>query len=190
MWPLFHVILLWVCRYEKVSMTFFSVLLMSIVGVFLGLWEYLISNELHHVTAIWCGLGSAVLIAIKTILIKRESASISAMETVFIYNAVGALALLPFCADILDISFPELTLGIGYGIGVGTLGFFWFFKAFQYISTSHISVLTYLEIPSGMLLAYLLFQEHVSISGILGGLLILSASIVLLKSETQKTLSV
>ena len=180
-WPMFHYMVLMLCKKERFSGLILGCLLTSFVGVGLSLAEQSFTWDLATGIASLAALGSAVIIGVNTMLIKEHCKELSSMETVYMFNVVGAVMLLPFGVYLVDAPIFDLSLGVVYGVLIGWAAFWLFFKALQQVASSHASILAYIEVPSGMLCAFLLFQEQTTVLVLSGGLVIFLSSLVLLR---------
>ncbi|MDC0036938.1 DMT family transporter [bacterium] len=186
-WPMFHYVVLMLFKKERFSWFMLGCLLSSFSGVGISLMEQSFTWDLSTGIASLAALAAAIIVGVNTMLIKEHCNQLSAMETVYIFNCVGAGALLPFCGGLIHVPVLSLGLGVIYGLVIGWAAFWLFFKALNQVASSQASVLAYIEVPSGMLCAFLLFQEGVTFLVLCGGLVIFLSSLVLLRHAYKET---
>lgn len=124
-------------------------------------------------------LLSAAIYAATVIIFKRESERHSRHEIVFFQNLLGCFIFLPFALSAAPHpTAVQLGVATAYAALIGLAGFGLFFSALKEIPASTASLLTYMEVPSGVLFGMLFFGETMTWGLFLGGTLIVLASLV------------
>jgi len=114
------------------------------------------------------------------IIFKKESVRYGHLQIVFFQNLVGAVLFLPFFVmDINLLTLHKASVASLYAFAVGIVGFGLFFFSLKRIKASNASFLAYIEVPSAVLFGVFLFHEVLSWNEILGGAMIIGASLML-----------
>ena len=127
-------------------------------------------------------LLSAIIYSSTIVIFKKESNNYSKFETIFYQNLVGAIIFLPFI--FINQPFPtvpQISVALIYAILIGLIGFGLFFSALKQIKASTASFLSYTEVISAILFGTILFNEVLTWNIIVGGLLIISSTILIRK---------
>jgi len=125
-------------------------------------------------------LLSAILYSTTVIIFKKESVKYDHLQIVFFQNLVGAVLFLPFFVTGFDVlTLHKATVASGYAFAVGIIGFGLFFFSLRRIKASNASFLAYIEVPSAVLFGVFLFHEVLTWNEILGGIMIIAASLML-----------
>ena len=127
-------------------------------------------------------LLSALLYSTTVIIFKKESVKYDHLQIVFFQNLVGAVLFLPFLVMGFDaLTLHKASVASFYAFAVGIVGFGLFFFSLRRIRASNASFLAYIEVPSAVLFGVFLFHETLSWNEILGGVMIIGASVMLKK---------
>ena len=190
-WPIFVVLLNLMLRRERLTRKSALYLLMAFMGVvFMHDWKVGFSLENQHVIGMCSMLICSLITAIDVLLMKSVIDEYKPAEIIFFQNLVGAIFLFPF----LWI-FPEVKLAatwikaIPYAIMVGIVGYAFFYHGLKYLSSSKVSVLSYLEVILTAFFGIIFFKESPGIWGGLGAVLII-ISTFLVKSEKDVVIPV
>jgi DME family drug/metabolite transporter len=138
------------------------------------------------ITGTLLALGSATGYAIVTLVGKSLSGSVHPVHSTTVSFAAGAFCLLPLAmADGMTFNMSlEIWSLLGYiGLVPTATAYFCFFTAMRHIKASTASVITMLEPLTATLLAWLLFDECLGMTGMLGALLLLAAIAVLYRGK-------
>ena len=161
------------------------VLALSGTCLLVGMPESLASRD-DLLSGIMLALGSATGYAIVTLVGKSLAGEVDPLHSTTVSFAAGALSLLPLAlADGMTLQMSaEVWSLLGYiGLVPTATAYFCFFKALRHVKASTSSVITLLEPLTATFLAWLLFDERLGIIGMLGGLLLLAAILVLYRGE-------
>lgn len=181
-WPIFAVVFSHFFLGEPLPLVNKLMLILAMSGI-----SFVFADKSFHlgnevVMGMLAMLFSAALNAASVVLFKHQSSKFSSTQIVFFQNFIGALLFLPF----LFIGFDQLTvqktmISSFYAILVGVVGYGLFFLSLKKINASTASFLTYIEVVSAVLFGVLLFNEVLSWNEILGGVIIILASVFLRK---------
>lgn len=180
--PIFVVLLSLFFLKEKIPARNYFYLILSFVGTAFVLMgnEFSIQNE--DSIGMVAMLFSALIVAIATTIYKKESDKYSKFEMVFYQNLVGAFVFIPFI--FINIPVPniqQVSIASVYAILIGIVGFGLFFSAIKRIKLSTASILSYVEVVSGVLFGIIFFNEILTWNIVIGGTLIVTSSILLKK---------
>jgi len=184
-WPIFATIISIFYFKERVSNRTKMLIGLAFLGIIIMFFN---TDKLTNkdIIGMLIMMMSAIIIAVITIIFKKELINYSKTETVFYQNIVGAVVFLPF----LFVSpFPSLQqIGVAsiYGFLTGIFSFMLFFYALERLEVAHYSLFTFWEVPAAMLFAYLFLGELITINIILGGSLIVVSGILLKKVKISK----
>jgi len=157
-------------------------LVVAMVGVVLVFSD----KPIHFGNQVFLGmtamLFSAALNAAMVVIFKHQSTKFSSPQIVFFQNFVGAICFLPFLFTGLDqLTLHKFSVASIYAVLVGVIGFWLFFHALKKIFASTASFLSYIEVVSGILFGVFLFNEVLTWNEIMGGTMIIGASVLLRK---------
>ncbi len=187
-WPIFTTIFGILFLKERVSKRTFFLLFTALVGTTLVYFntyiyfnkEFSFSDNFIGMTAM---LFSAIIYALTVIIFKKESKKYSEYETIFYQNVLGSILFIPFLFINQPFpTLPQVSIGIVYGALIGLIGFIFFFSALKKIKVSTVSLLSYSEVISAILLAIIFFHETLTWNVMIGGSLIIIAT-TLIKKE-------
>src|SRR3989344_4813190 len=183
-WPIFVTVFSMLFLKEQVKKRTFLLLFIALIGtifIYLNKEFSFSDNNFIGITAMFI---SAAIYALTVIIFKKESEKYSKYETIFYQNLIGSIILIPFIFINKPLpSLPQTSLGILYGILIGIIGFLFFFSALKKIKASTVSFLSYIEVPSAIILSIIFFQESLTWNMVVGGLLIFLATILIKKEN-------
>lgn len=179
--PIFSALLGKMIIKEHISRRQIFLLGMAFSGIVLAFSNKPFSLENNDMIGMLAAMASAFIYALTVVLFKSESKNYSLGHMLFYQNAAGMILLAPFFqfhkATALDYS-----LGIGYGVLIGVGVFALFFYGLKRLKASTASALMYMEVVSAITLSVIFYQEQLSLSMILGALLIIGSSFLLKKA--------
>ena len=179
MWPLFHYLVVCLFRKELFSYNTFYCIAASFIGVVIIFCTYPLHGDILQLSVYLAAILSAMITGVNMYFIKSYCHQLKPIDIVFVFNFFGALCVAPFYNRFNYIMTSQLFYGFYYGFFIGVISFLLFFKSLQKVQSSNASVLTYVEVPVTIILGVFLFNEGVSVSTLIGGLLILGASLSL-----------
>lgn len=181
-WPIFGTILSMIFLGEKISRKQIFLLVVA----FIGIAVIFLDKEFSFQNDDFLGMLSMVLAAFiyssTVVIFKKETNSFSEYETLFYQNFVGAIIFLPFI--FINEPFPtlnQINIATTYAVLIGVLGFGLFFSALKKIKVSTASFLSYTEVVSGILYGVIFFDEVITWNILLGGSMIIMATILIKK---------
>lgn len=131
------------------------------------------------------GIGAIVLSAFiqwyVTVLLKTSLRTYDKISIIFYQCVVGAVVFLPFV--FVNTPLPtwwQIGLASIYAFLIGVVGFALYFSALKRIDLTVVSILTYIEMVSGIGLAWLILWESITIPLILGAGFIILSGIILI----------
>lgn len=180
--PIFVVLLSLFFLKEKIPKRNYLYLMLSFVGTALVLMSNEFSIQSKDFIGMIAMLLSAMIVAMATTIYKKESNNYSKFEIVFYQNLVGAFVFIPFIFINTPIpNIQQVSIASVYAILIGIIGFGLFFSAIKRIKLSTASILSYVEVVSGVLFGIIFFNEILTWNIVVGGTLIVTASILLKK---------
>lgn len=183
-WPIFSTILGVLFLKERVPKRTSFLLFIAIIGTSLIYLNKEFSFSDKNFVGMTAMLFSAIIYALTVIIFKKESEKYSKYETIFYQNLIGAIIFIPFI--LINKPLPTLSqinLGIVYGAIIGLVGFVFFFSALKRIKVSTVSLLSYSEVVSAIILAIIFFQESFTWNMVVGGSLIILATALIRKEK-------
>ena len=157
---------------------------------FIGIMFMFINSEISFASKDFIGmmamLFAAALYAVTIVIFKKVSEKYSSFEKVFYQNVVGAIIFLPFLFILPLPSFEKVSIATLYGLIIGVVGFALFFSGLKKIKASTASFICYLEVVSAMVFAYIFFFEVPTWNMVVGGLLIITSTVLLSRGESSK----
>lgn len=184
-WPIFTIIFGIVFLKEKVSPRTFFLIFIALVGTALIYLNKEFSFSDKNFIGMTAMLISAIIYALTVIIFKNESEKYSKYEIIFYQNVVGFLIFIPFI--FINKPLPTLSqtsIGILYGALIGLVGFIFFFSALKKLKASTVSFLSYVEVISAIVFSVIFFQEAITWNMVVGGLLIIIATILIKKESS------
>lgn len=167
--------------YTKIS------LLAAVLGTFLlvGLPENTIAQG-DVTLGVVLALGSATGYAIVTLMGRAIANTCHPVLSTTVSFGVGAIFLFPLAAG--NVFSASYTMGIGglilyVGLVPTAVAYTLFFFGMRSVKASTASILTMLEPLTATILAWVIFDEHLAPSGIIGALFLLAAMVVLYQGE-------
>ena len=169
---------------EKVNSKKIGVLFMAFFGLVIMYSNHLFSFDQKDFYGMTAVLSSTIINAIMILLIKKEIHNYTKMETIFWQNLVAVFIFLPFLFinRPLPTSFQWQT-AILYAFINGLVAYYLYFSALKKIPLSTATIITYIEVVSAITFAWIFLKEPVTFNMIFGGMLIISASLLLKRIE-------
>jgi drug/metabolite transporter (DMT)-like permease len=181
-WPVFAIIFSNIFLGESIPVRNRLLLGMAMVGIVLIYLDKKFSLDNEVFWGMSAMLISAALYSTTVIIFKKESVRYTHLQIVFFQNLIGAGLFLPFFLLGLDeLNFHTSWVASGYALLVGIVGFGLFFSSLKNVKASTASFLAYIEVISGILFGVFLYNETLTWNVIVGGIFIITASIVLKK---------
>ena len=189
--PLWTVLLAWLLLGERTGRGGIAVLVLSFLGAVVMLWQPHRGMPVPSSAADWIGLGSGLLFALSNVLVRRGGDIDNRFKSLAAFLGVilvGAL-LLPFDPTSVQaiVAFDASTLGIALATGVALV----VATRLVYFGITHLPanraiVIMLFELVVAALAAWLLVGESMSGREWMGGVLIVAASLLSGKHETEQ----
>lgn len=146
-----------------------------------GVLQTGISN-VSEFTGIFFGLAAAVLYG-SVVLLNKKITDISAYDKTIVQLGSAAIVLLPYTLlteDLSKISFTTNTLGFLLLVGVVHTGIAYalYFGSLPKLKAQTAALFSYLDPIIAILLSAVLLKENIGLSGYLGAVLVLGATII------------
>ncbi len=180
--PIFSAIFGYFFLKENITSKQKILLFIAFLGIILAFSDKEFSFKNEDFIGITAALLSAIVHAITVVLFKSESTDYTRTELLFYQNFVGFLILAPFF-QFATATVTDYSLGISYGLLVGTVGYGLFFYGLKKLKASTTTALMYMEVVSAVIFGYFFFNEQLSLFTILGGALIIGSSFLLGKND-------
>jgi DME family drug/metabolite transporter len=141
----------------------------------------------NAVIGVLLALGSAFGYAVITLCSRTLARRYHPLQSLTIGFGTGAMILLPFAIANGVVNYPVVgwVLLLYLGLVPTVLAYVLFLSGMRYTTATVASITTLLEPMTSTLLAWLFFKEQLTLLGLLGGILLLGA-IVLLFTDSQK----
>ncbi len=141
----------------------------------------------NAVIGVLLALGSAFGYAVITLCSRTLARRYHPLQSLSIGFGTGAMILLPFAIANGVVNYPVVgwVLLLYLGLVPTVLAYVLFLSGMRYTTATVASITTLLEPMTSTLLAWLFFKEQLTLLGLLGGILLLGA-IVLLFTDSQK----
>lgn len=181
-WPISVTLFSVIFLKEQVSRKTIGLLGLAFLGILIVFSNKEFNFENNDFVGMAAALGSATLYATTVVIFKKESASYSPAEIIFYQNLLGALIfiVLFFLCDPWP-SQQDVLIGSSHALLLGMVGFLFFFFALKHLPASKVSLLAYIEIVSALCFSVFLMKEPLTPNMILGGTLIIGATLLLPK---------
>jgi drug/metabolite transporter (DMT)-like permease len=136
----------------------------------------------NHIIGIGYGLLAAVLYA-GVVIINKYLKGLKGMETTIIQLGSAALVLLPYILAtekivIFKLDTRSVILLIGVGIIHTGIAYLLYFTALSQLSGQTIAILSYIDPISAVIFASIIFAEPMTLLQMLGGILVLGATLI------------
>ncbi|MBR2533695.1 MAG: EamA family transporter [Erysipelotrichaceae bacterium] len=164
---------------EKINLKQIICIILAFVGMLLllGIFEGIVQTDMRCVL---CGSLAAVGFVI-LVLINRKIQDIGQLEKTLIQLLFSMLAVLPYVyfnggfPKVFDLRSTLLVLVLGF-LHTG-VAYIFYFSSIDTLPAQSIAVLGYLEPVMNLLIGGLILHEKIGITGILGAVLVILASI-------------
>ncbi|MBS3807276.1 MAG: EamA family transporter [Bacteroidales bacterium] len=181
-WPVFAVIFSHIFLKEPLPGLNKLLLVVALAGIVLIYSDKPVGLDNDVFWGMSAMLLSALLYSSTVIIFKKESLKYDHLQIVFFQNLVGAVLFLPFFVLGFDaLTLHKASVASLYAFAVGIVGFGLFFFSLRRIPASNASFLAYIEVPSAVLFGVFLFHETLTWNEIVGGVMIIGASVMLKK---------
>jgi len=163
---------------EKFELIYVLMAAIAIFGIALIIPSYDLSG-LSSMGAFW-GVLSGLSFSFITLINRKMVGNSHPLIITFYQDAVAFLVLLPFIFYFdTDLNIKNVLLLILLGTVFTALAHFLYISSLKYINSRTASIIANLEPVYGILFAWLILSEQISIKTFIGGLLILGTSIVI-----------
>ena len=174
---------------EQVSSRLWCLLFISFIGALLIITSNDITFSGSALLGMLLALAAAFTISLAWAYIKKYGyGERSASEVLFYQNLFGAIVALPLLPSVL-LSEPieNLSIGLLYSLVVGFVATLMYFKGLQVLPLSRVMPITYAELVVAVTVGVIAFGDTLSMTKILGGLLIVisSLSTLLIKNKNR-----
>lgn len=186
-WPIMVALLGFLFLGEKIGKYQSFLLVLTFLGIVLAYSDKPFSFESRDFLGMIAALGASLANAVTVVLFKSEAKNYHSLEMIFYQNVLGVFIFLPFfIIGIGDAAIIDIGLGALFGLIAGIIVFGLFFQGLKYLNAATASTLMYLEVVSAVLFGYLFFSEVLSIYMVLGGLLIMTSNLLLIRFDRKK----
>lgn len=189
-WPIMVALIGYLFLGEKMGRYQTFLLLLAFSGIVLAYSDKPFTFGDSDFVGMLAALGASIFNALTVILFKSESQNYHSFEMVFYQNFLGVIIFLPFFVFGFDEArLIDFGLSAFYGLmaGIGVFGLF--FYGLKHLKATTASTLMYLEILSAIFFGYWFFDEVLSLNMILGGVLIMTSNLLLIRSKSLQSLT-
>lgn len=179
-WPIFAVIFSVIFLKERISARNIFALLLAFVGVVMVYLGSTVSFSDKDFIGITSMLISAALSGITILIFKKLSDRHNNFEMIFYQNFMGAIVFFPFL--FINKPFPttgQFVVGFIYAILIGLLAYIPYYFGLKHLKASVVSLISYLEVVSGILFGVLLLHETLTLNIIAGAVLIIVSALLI-----------
>lgn len=176
----------------KERLTFGKILsiIIAMIGLFLVIGSGNLNGHYQHGLGIMYGLFAAALYA-SVILMNKFIKDLSDFDTTVTQLIIAALVLFPYVLLKDSFHFSEMnTKSIIFILLLGILhtgiAYFLYFGAIKQLKGQTIAIFSYIDPISAVIFAFIFLQERMTISQMIGGILILGATFISEKLETKR----
>ena len=180
--PVFVIILSPIILKEKLNTRKIIGITLSMLGLFLilNLNGFSIGDSYNHLKGIALGLSAAVLYA-SVILLNKFIRNLSGFETTLIQLSLAALILFPYLIVQGSFSLGYITIKqwiLVFILGVVHTGiaYFLYFTSIKELKGQSVAIISYIDPISAVFFSIIFLGEAVSLTQIVGGVLILGST--------------
>jgi drug/metabolite transporter (DMT)-like permease len=164
---------------KRINITDIGLGLLVLLGLFIMVSEHLNTHDNSIILGIISGIGSAIFFALRNILQKYYCSDIPS-ETLMLHQVIATVLLLTLFIDIGSLA--SLSLGHwGYlallGIITTAIAHTLLIKSYKAFSAKTVAMVSCLQPVFGSLFAWLILDEWLSMTTIIGGSIILGIAI-------------
>ncbi len=191
--PLYVLLIAPVILREKISTKNLAALAFSLAGVVVVVGpENLIAGTAEtgsgYLFGVLMGLFSGFFYACIIMTSRYLRDEYSGLEQLFLSTGVTLIILLPFMMQISPTALIEnLPVLIFLGVMITSIGSILYFTGLEHVKAQNASIISLLEPVSTIFFAYLILNDPVSISTLLGCGLILASSLLMSLEDESKT---
>lgn len=164
---------------ERVTMKKIAIVLAALTGLFMIMstsGSQVVENNLYGVLL---GLLAASLYA--SIVIINKMLQIDRFVRVFIQLFFSAVVLIPFILnyDIFHFSNQETIINLLIlGVIHTALAYYLFYTSIEYLKAQRVAILSFIDPLTAVILGAIVFSEGINVIQVIGGLLILSGTVL------------
>jgi len=178
--PIFAMLFaVWLLK-EKMNMVRYMSLLLAVCGLVVigyGKGLSLTDGDMIGIVAITL---SAFVQWYVTVLLKTSLRTYDKISLIFYQCLVWAIVFAPFVFMWWGLpSWWQVSLAVVYAFLIGVVWFALYFSALKQVDATVVSILTYLEMVSGIIFAWLILSEPLTMPLIVGAVLIVVSGVVL-----------
>ena len=190
--PVFVIVLSPFILREKITARKILCVLIALIGMFFV--SGVSTSGISGIKGILYGIGAAVLYAI-VVLCNQKIQDISAYDKTVTQLTASAIVLLPYVfftenINAISISFIELGLLIVVGILHTGIAYTLYFASMKDLNAATIAIFSYIDPVVAIILSVILLRENMGITGVLGAVLILGATLFSSLLERKKTIDI
>lgn len=191
--PLYVLLIAPVILKEKISTKNLAALALSLVGVVVVVGpENLVSGTADtgsgYLFGVLMGLFSGFFYACIIMTSRYLRDEYSGLEQLFLSTGVTLIILLPLMSKISSAALLEnLPVLLFLGVVITSIGSILYFTGLEHVKAQNASIISLLEPVSAIFFAYLILNDPVSRSTLLGCVLILASSLLMSLEEESKT---
>ncbi len=190
--PVFVIVLSPFILREKITARKILCVLIALIGMFFV--SGVSTSGISGIKGILYGIGAAVLYAI-VVLCNQKIQDISAYDKTVTQLTASAIVLLPYVfftenINAISISFIELGLLIVVGILHTGIAYTLYFASMKDLNAATIAIFSYIDPVVAIILSVILLRENMGITGVLGAVLILGATLFSSLPERKKTIDI
>ncbi|MBI1936369.1 DMT family transporter [Candidatus Woesearchaeota archaeon] len=181
-WPVFAAVLSAIFLRETVSKKDMLLFLAAFTGVIFVYARSEISLSDKNFVGVSSMLIAAILFAFMIIIFKKLSSRHSNYEIIFYHNFMSAIVFLPIL--FINRSYPtasQSAIATVYALLIGLFAYIPYYFGLKHLKASTLSLISYLEVVSGILFAIVLLHDTLTLNAVVGGALIIGSTVLIKK---------
>lgn len=167
---------------EKMTFKKIVCVLLAVIGIVLVSDSPGGESGTQNTVGILLGLGAAMLYA-GVILMNKRISDIGAIDKTLVQLASAGIVMIPYLLlteEITSISYTPQSVILLVLLAIVHTGFAYtlYFGAIEWLPAQTTAIFSYIDPVVAILLSTIIFNEHMSIGGIIGAILILGATLI------------
>lgn len=186
-WPLCHYFLNLIFKKDLFIPTKFCIACVALLGVFIIHFNSSIYLLPQQYVGLLLGFLAALSTAILLLLVKHHTNGESIFKMIYIYNSISALLLFPVAVPAIAlVPASKIVLGLLFGLLVGFLSFYFYFRSLTQLSSTTLALFSYLELPSALFFSFIFLAEKITFETVLGATIIILSSMMMFIFEKKQ----
>jgi len=160
---------------------------LAIITAFVGVFVMFL-QDVSLSGSDFLGMGSmligAILSGLLHVCLKKVRGNYTRYEMIFYQNFIGAFVYIPFLFINKLPTLAQTGLATMHASLIGIVAFILFFAGLKHLKATTATTLAYIEVPSAVIFGMIFFGEAVTLNMVIGGTLILGATMLITREKT------